>query len=600
MKHLIIRSRQKYIVLVLALVPLISFVSPAFGQASGNQIKLPAQQNPAGVTPKSRGIISPAQISKPTDLEEIKLDIPEQKQHPSYKSELAFRVDQIRIEGVTLFTQADMATVAAPYIGKEQTLTQLNSLVNAITDIYRQKGYLTTEAFIPPQDVVDGVLTIQVQEGFIGKISVEGNRFYRAKLVKRAVQLQPGDLLNFRTLENDLNRINRLNDGYKVKAALSAGDHPGQTNIKLRVAERQPFQISGTYDNQGRPFIGRYRGGVEFRNDSLTTLGDRLYGRWIGSEGTHVAMGSYALPLNRFGTELTASFAHSHVNVKLPVEEPPKIVGKAYSTSLGLSQPLDRERHWVADVGLSWQRISSYFDGDKTDFTDVRSIQAGLNFNRYDRWGRTFNRVQNTFAIGGVGGTARFWKVENYFNRLVVLPKNNLLILKAYAQVTPDGLPAGEQFQIGGQNSVRGYTEGLLIGDRGVNVGIEHRFPVPGLKLISPWLSQRVQAAWFYDYGRVWLDRSNDTYIKGRSDLRERTLLQSVGFGFRAQLTRFMQGFIDVGFGLGDRKNVEPERRQPTARVHFGVRTDLLPETYRMRSQKMNVYMPYVKRTSHR
>jgi hemolysin activation/secretion protein len=407
--------------------------------------------------------------------------------------------------------------------------------------------------------------------------------------------VKPGSLLNFRVLEADLNRINRLNDGYKVKAFLAAGDHPGQTNVKLKVAERQPLQISGTFDNQGRPFIGMYRSGIEFRDDSLTTLGDRLYGQWSNSQGTQVAIGSYMLPLNRFGTELNTSFAYSKVNLMLPVKDPPVITGKSYSTSLGISQPLDRERHWIADIGVNWQRVGSYFDGDKTSDTDIRDLQAGLTYDRFDRWGRTYNRTQSTFAMGGLGSSvrsSRFWKVENYFNRLVVLPKNNLLILKAYAQMTPDALPAAQQFQIGGENSVRGYTEGLLIGDRGLNLGIEHRFPVPGLKWVSPWLSQRVQAAWFYDYGRVWLDHSNETYVKGISDVKQRTLLQSVGFGFRAQLTRFLQGYVDFGFGLGDRKDVEPLRRQPTARVHFGIRTDLMPMAYRMRGNTVSIYAP--------
>jgi hypothetical protein len=41
-----------------------------------------------------------------------------------------------------------------------------------------------------------------------------------------------------------------------------------------------------------------------------------------------------------------------------------------------------------------------------------------------------------------------------------------------------------------------------------------------------------------------------------------------------------MQGFVDFGFGLLDRSDVEPNA-QPTARIHFGVRSDLLPDDYR-------------------
>lgn len=485
--------------------------------------------------------------------------------------------------------------MASPYVGREETLEHLSKLVESITDAYRKRGYLTTEAYIPPQDIENGEMTIGVQEGYLGQISIEGSRFYNPRVIRRSIRLKPGKLLNFKTLERDLNQLNRFNDGFKVKAFLSAGSQPGQTHIRIRVAEKQPFQVSGTYDNQGRPFIGWYRSGVEIRDDSLTTFGDRLYGRWIGAQGTQIAMGSYTLPLNRFGTELSTSFAYSRVNVRLPVEQPPLIIGKAYNTTVTLSQPLGRERRWTADVGLNFQQVSSYFDGDRTSFVDIRAIQNGLSYNRYDRWGRTYARAQNTFAfrMGGNNSTVNFWKAEGFLNRLVTLPMGHLLILKAYTQLTPDALPSSEQFQIGGENTVRGYTEGLLIGDRGLNLGVEDRFPIPGLKKISPWLGSRIQGVLFYDFGKVWLDHSNVNFVDGVSDSPQQTFLQSVGFGCRAQLTRFLQGFIDVGFGLNNRKDVEPQRRQPTARVHFGIRTDLLPENYRMRNQKVTTFYPY-------
>jgi hemolysin activation/secretion protein len=151
-------------------------------------------------------------------------------------------------------------------------------------------------------------------------------------------------------------------------------------------------------------------------------------------------------------------------------------------------------------------------------------------------------------------------------------------------------LPSVQQFQLGGENSVRGFTEGVLIGDRGYNLGVEYRFPVPGLKYVSKWASDRIQGSLFYDIGQVWKDSSNPFYDPKTATLSKTTLLQGVGFGVRAQLTRFLQGFVDVGFGLGDRKDIEPERRQPTARVHFGVRSDFLPYDYKMRNQKIRVY----------
>jgi hypothetical protein len=41
-----------------------------------------------------------------------------------------------------------------------------------------------------------------------------------------------------------------------------------------------------------------------------------------------------------------------------------------------------------------------------------------------------------------------------------------------------------------------------------------------------------------------------------------------------------MQGYVDFGFGLLDRNDIEINS-QPTARIHFGVRSDLLTDEYK-------------------
>lgn len=501
-------------------------------------------------------------------------------------------IQEIQIQGASLLNQQALNPLTQPYEGQFQTINSLGPLLTQITEYYRDKGYLTTEAYIPPQEVKDGVLTVQVQEGVVGSISLEGNRFYSARVINRYLSQKPGSLLNMKQLERDLKVINRFEDGIKVKAFLSPGQEAGQTNIKLKVAERQPWQISPTVDNQGRYFIGLYRAGLEVRNNSLLKQSDRLYARYLGAEGMQVAMASYNFPLNRFGTEISGNWAFSHVDVKLPVQNAPSITGRSYNGGVMLSQPLGANRNWQLDAGLNWQRSENFFEGDPANRTDVHSFQVGLNFDRYDRWGRTFNRVQNTVAFKGLGGSNSFWKAENYFYRVLALPKNNLLILKSYGQWTPDALPPIQQFQLGGYSSVRGFTEGVLIGDRGYNLGAEYRFPIPGLGRISPWVGQRVQGSLFYDFGQVWKDSSNPAYNPRTATLAKATLLQGVGFGFRTQLSRYLQGFVDVGFGLGNRKEIEPEGRQPTARVHFGIRSDFLPTDYKMRNNNMLPYKP--------
>lgn len=576
------------------MLALLVWVNPLPSWAQNVQI--PAQFNPGLLSTPAGQIQDPEhpfgkqESGSPRSDDEVHLDVPMQK--PAIRQESPpFLVRHITLEGCTLLTEAEAQKMLAPYEGRDQTLERLSGLVESLTDFYRKKGYLTTEAYLPPQDLKNGELIIRIQEGLVGQIAIEGNRFYNTRVIGRNLTQKPGQLLNFRKLERDLNSTNRFNDGYKVKAFLSAGQKPGETNLKLKVAERQPLQISPTFDNQGRYTIGLYRAGVEVRNDSLLTLGDQFRVRWLRANGLQMASGSYSLPLNRFGTELNSNFGYSHVNIDLRLQNQPLITGDSYTYGLSLTQPLDKNRTWTLDGGVLWQRTSSSYESQlvRGSIQEVHALQTGLNFDHADRWGRTFNRVQNTFGIRGAGSNTSFWKLENYFNRVVVLPKNNLLLIRGYAQWTPDALPSIQQFQLGGANSVRGFTEGVLIGDRGFNVGIEHRFPIPGLHYVSPWLSQRVQGAWFYDYGRVWRDSSSRYFNRQTAYLPQYTLLQGLGVGVRAQLSRYLQGFVDVGFGLGNRSGIEP-KVQPTARVHIGVRSDLFPSDYRMRNQKLHIY----------
>lgn len=568
--------------------------STAQAQSLNNFQSIQAQQTPGLMTNPNPAEKVPTELRDKTQFrqqsqEQIKLDAPQQKAETE-NSQLMIPTRQVRIEGVTILKPEELRPIVEPYIGKEQTLNQLNALAQAIADLYHKRGYLTADAYLPPQDIVDGVLTIRVQEGRVGKISIEGSKYYRAKLVKNMLSQKPGGMLNFRVLERELNRSNRLSDGYQVKAFLAAGDKPGQTDLHIRMAERQPLQITGVADNQGRPLIGLYRGGIDVRSDSLTGNADRFNASWRANPNMQVAYGSYSLPLNRFGTRLNTNGGFVQSHVLLPVKNPPDIMGKSISAGVSLSQPLDRDRHFTLDTGVLWNRVNSYFDGDLTRTNEVRAWQTGLNFNRYDRWGRTFSRVESTVAFGGAPNTKPFWKFENYAYRVFVLPRNHLLILHSNAQLTPDALPSSQQFQIGGVNSVRGYTEGLLFGDRGINLGAEYRFPFPVIKK----LQSRVQLSLFYDYGRVWMDHSNPLFVKGISTLPQRTTLQSVGFGVNARLTRFLDGFINVGFGLSARSQVEPLGTQPTARIHFGIRSNLLSEAYAVRPSKPVVYEPRI------
>jgi hemolysin activation/secretion protein len=499
-----------------------------------------------------------------------------------------FNVQRIDVEGNSIISNDEMRRMVSPYEGHALTPADLTDLVNKINETYRVKGYLTSLAFVPPQDLERGVITVKVLEGMIGDMEVTGNKYFKAKVIASRIAEKPGDAMNIPRLEKELLQINRT-EPYRLKASLTPGDRTGETNLRLEVKEQQPYQVALLADNAGRPGIGTYRYGTELTDRNVTGRGDRLSARYMMGAGQQLLSTGYTLPVGNRGAQVSALFGFSHVNVDLAslgVKNQPTLIGNAYNYSLLYSRPFDRERVWVMDAGVNARRASSFFDGAKTRSDDVRSATLGLNFDKYDRLGRTFARAQTTFAPQWLGANTSFFKLENYMTRVTRLPKNNLLIFRGYSQYSPDALPPIEQFQLGGINSVRGYTQGLLLGDKGYNVSAEWRWPIPMLSHVNPWLGERMQGALFFDYGQAWLNKDNRNFIAGVSNTSHRTSLMSAGVGLRAHLTDYMQGYADLGFGLVKRGDVEPNG-QPTMRVHFGVRSELLSNDYKSRTDKV-------------
>src|SRR5262249_37194304 len=93
---------------------------------------------------------------KPAD--EVKLDVPETKPSVNLQSPQFF-VKHIEVEGSTLFKPEEFRPILEPYENKEVTLEELGKAVDAINKMYQKKGYLTTQAYVPPQDVETGNVT---------------------------------------------------------------------------------------------------------------------------------------------------------------------------------------------------------------------------------------------------------------------------------------------------------------------------------------------------------------------------------------------------------------------------------------------------------
>src|SRR5690606_14670082 len=72
-----------------------------------------------------------------------------------------------------------------PFVGGSYNLAGLSKVTDAITDYYRKQGFAVARAVVPAQKIENGVVTLEVIEGRVGKIGARGNERYSEQFLQR-------------------------------------------------------------------------------------------------------------------------------------------------------------------------------------------------------------------------------------------------------------------------------------------------------------------------------------------------------------------------------------------------------------------------------
>ena len=427
--------------------------------------------------------------------------------------------------------------------------------------------YATSKAYLPEQDLSDGVLKIGLFEGTVGKVTVKDNRWTKTGYIKNRVAPVPGELLKISELEQDVIKFN-ANNAIKLKVGLSAGEEPGTTDITLNAQDPFPFRLAFMTDNQGRQTIGTTRWGGMLTADSLFGHRDRLsLGGYLG-RGNRTGFADYNFPLNRYGTRLGATVSAGNISVVNGPMRPFGIGGTSQVYSVYLSHPfVDRPDF----------NISSYTSGNlkrsTTDISGIKlldigtfSVTQGLTARKDTQRGIWYTGHYGSVGFKALGGDEDFFKYEGNITRLHDFGHGIIGQFRVSGQYSPnDRLPWLEQFQIGGLSTVRGYSEGLLLGKSGYFASAEIITPLPFLpkaigsdRLGYIYPREMVKGAVFMDNGMIFPYKYGDAIDSG-------DFLMSWGLGLRVNLSTDVAARFYWGFGLNNRYETD----QKMGRFHF-------------------------------
>ena len=138
------------------------------------------------------------------------------------------------------------------------TLFEIYEVADTLTQYYRDHGYSVASVTVPAQKVGSGTVTLEVIEGRISALNIDGNRAYRQSFLARHVTgAAVGDVIAEKALERDLLLLNDL-PGLSARAVVSPGAEYGDSNLTIRTEEKR-FEAVTRLNNYGRTSIGEWK-----------------------------------------------------------------------------------------------------------------------------------------------------------------------------------------------------------------------------------------------------------------------------------------------------------------------------------------------------
>ncbi len=427
----------------------------------------------------------------------------------SNASKACIQINEIDLENITLISKKELDNLIKPYLHHCDTMQDINTLMKKINNIYIEKSYVTSRAYIKPQDMSKGRLVIATMEGKIEFVRGEG---ISTALVFPFVS---DDHLNLRDLEMGIEQLNRLQSMQAIMA-INPGTQQGYSQILMK-GTKVGSAIHGTLgvNNYGTSQSGKYQYNGSLGWDNPLGINDLLTinlnttnkrDKENNSLGNSV---SYALPIGKTYLELSYSrFKYDQIVNGLNMDYQSEGESETFQTKLEYKLFHTKEQRGKLDISLLRKKNDNYLAGVFLDTSSNKLTILQLSYThnysaatwdgyatlKYNRGLDWFGAKTGSLADTTFNKYTLDLSYNKRFNSEGVPARYNFSL---YGQYARQGIVGSEQIGVGGPYSVRGFkNEGQLSGNKGFYIRNELSFnQVLDKGSFSPYLA--------LDYGAV-------------------------------------------------------------------------------------------------
>ncbi|KPJ96025.1 MAG: hypothetical protein AMJ53_01605 [Gammaproteobacteria bacterium SG8_11] len=460
------------------------------------------------------------------------------------------------------------------------TIGQLQEIVDEVTRFYRSKGFILAQAYIPAQTITNGVVIVQVLEGTLSDVMVEGNRRYGdqriiapfAPLIGLPVVKQP--------LESALLQLTDY-PGLSAFGVFRPGKDIGSSELVIKVQKEKIGDVGLSLDNYGSKYTGKYRSVIHYSLYNSLSSKDRLFGNvyktFSPNNGIFGSL-SYEAAAPSIKNIVGVNISRNEFTLE-PVDNSVPGTGETTLGSIYYRHTLKRSRaaNRYAKIAFLRKRadVDLFEEPNQIPTRDDLAVlaldfnydaldaeTAGINMG-YLRYSHGFDGIlgvpktgEETIEKLNPNASAKFDKLELGYTRYQSLGATHSILLSLRGQYTEDILASLEQMAIGGPDNVRAYPVAQYLRDIAYFATLEWIFKAPGAADVPAFGKQTwgdiMKMSIFYDIGG-----GSNNKEEGTGD---DVTAMGLGIAFNVNISKF-SARLDVAFPLNEEEGTDSGAR---------------------------------------
>ncbi len=473
-----------------------------------------------------------------------------------------FYIREYRVEGARRLKNLEVEEAVYPFLGPARTPEDVEQARVALEKVYHDKGFQTVSVAIPPQDPRRGVIRMQVVEGKVGRVRVNGAQFFLPSQIKReAPSLAEGRVPDMNQVGKEMVALNRLSDR-RVTPVLRQGVEPGTVDIDLNVEDELPLHGSLEINNRYSSNTTALRLNGSLSHGNLFQKGHTIGLNFqVAPENTDDALvySGYYLARVSDGVSLMVQGTKQDSNVSTLGGAAVGGRGEILGLRALYDLPTTAKFYQNFSLGIDYKNFQEdIVIGGDTISSPIGYYPVSANYgaNWMHENGFTALNISLNFSLRGMETSGQDYANKRYnadgsyvylrsdFSHTRDLNGGSQLFGKIQGQLSSQPVINAEQFAGGGLDTVRSYLEATALGDNGISGSIEFRSP----SLIGkPDNTEANSDQWRF---HAFADAAWVGIYDALPSQQESYDLASIGLGTRFSVLKHYNGSLDVALPL--------------------------------------------------